>query len=68
MFFHHVEPYMEYMVKELSNKRAPANVMVWVNNKDNQVVKPILPDRNSPCPCGSGKKFKNCCAGKPIYL
>lgn len=20
--------------------------------------------RNSPCPCGSGKKFKNCCAGK----
>jgi len=68
MFFHHVEPYMEYMVKELSNKRAPANVMTWVNNKDNQVVKPIMPERNSPCPCGSGKKFKNCCAGKPIYL
>ena len=20
--------------------------------------------RNSPCPCGSGKKFKNCCLGK----
>ena len=21
--------------------------------------------RNDPCPCGSGKKFKRCCAGKP---
>jgi len=20
--------------------------------------------RNEPCPCGSGKKFKNCCRGK----
>ncbi|MDD4316704.1 MAG: SEC-C metal-binding domain-containing protein, partial [Clostridia bacterium] len=19
--------------------------------------------RNSPCPCGSGKKYKNCCGG-----
>jgi preprotein translocase subunit SecA len=23
--------------------------------------------RNDPCPCGSGKKFKKCCAGKGIY-
>jgi hypothetical protein len=22
--------------------------------------------RNDPCPCGSGKKYKNCCIGKPI--
>ena len=22
---------------------------------------------NSPCPCGSGKKFKKCCKGKGIY-
>jgi hypothetical protein len=21
--------------------------------------------RNDPCPCGSGKKFKKCCLGKP---
>ncbi len=20
--------------------------------------------RNAPCPCGSGKKYKNCCYGK----
>ena len=21
--------------------------------------------RNQPCPCGSGRKFKKCCLGKP---
>jgi uncharacterized protein len=67
MFFHHVEPYMEYMAKELRSKTAPANVMNWIRNKDNQVIKPPVPERNDPCPCGSGKKFKNCCAGKPLY-
>ena len=68
MFFRHVEPYMEYMAKELKNKRPPANVMNWVRNREAQVVKPLIPERNDPCPCGSGKKFKNCCSGKPIYL
>ena len=67
-FFSYVEPYMEYMAKELKAKRAPANVMQWVRNKEHQVIKPVLPERNDPCPCGSGKKFKNCCAGKPLYM
>jgi uncharacterized protein len=67
MFFHHVEPYMDFMAKELSNKRAPSNVMQWIKNRESQVVKPATPGRNDPCPCGSGKKFKNCCAGKPLY-
>jgi hypothetical protein len=22
-------------------------------------------ERNEPCPCGSGKKYKHCCLGKP---
>ena len=26
----------------------------------NPIVKDKLPGRNDPCPCGSGKKFKNC--------
>ncbi len=25
-------------------------------------------DRNKPCPCGSGKKYKNCCLKKDRYL
>ncbi|MCJ7446194.1 MAG: anaerobic sulfatase-maturation protein [Bacteroidales bacterium] len=67
MFFKHVEPYMDYMAKELKNKRPPANVMSWIRNKENQVIKPVMPERNDPCPCGSVKKFKNCCMGKPMY-
>lgn len=67
MFFSHVEPYMEFMGRELKNKRPPANVMTWLRNKENQIIKTVIPDRNDPCPCGSGKKFKNCCIGNPIY-
>ena len=68
MFFHHVEPYMEYMAKELKNKRAPVNVINWIRNKEKQVVKfTTVPERNDPCPCGSGKKYKNCCGRKPPY-
>jgi uncharacterized protein YecA (UPF0149 family) len=55
---------MEFMAKELEHKRAPANVMRWIKNKESQVVKTIVPERNDPCPCGSGKKFKNCCFEK----
>jgi len=67
MFFKHSEPYMEFMAKELKAKRAPANVMQWIKNRENQVIKPATPGRNDPCPCGSGKKFKNCCSGLPIF-
>lgn len=79
-FFEHVHPYMQYMSDELKNKRAPANVMTWVRQKDvNQSGKslrinkpslqpysnkPNMPGRNDPCICGSGKKFKNCCMNK----
>lgn len=63
-FFKHVEPYMEFMAGELKGKRPPANVMQWIRNRESQVVRPELPGRNDPCPCGSGKKFKNCCLVK----
>ena len=62
LYFKHTEPYMKYMAKELENKRPPANVMNWIKNRERQVVNPfIIPNRNDICPCGSGKKFKNCC-------
>ncbi len=31
----------------------------------------MKPERNTPCPCGSGKKYKKCCGltdGKPDYI
>ena len=32
--------------------------------KKKPVVKKAKVGRNDPCPCGSGKKYKNCCLGK----
>lgn len=31
------------------------------------LVKNPRPGRNQPCPCGSGKKFKDCCINKKQY-
>ena len=27
---------------------------------------PVTISRNAPCPCGSGRKYKRCCLGKPL--
>lgn len=63
-FFNHIDPYMKFMANELKNKSAPANVMLWANEKDNGFNN-FNVGRNDPCPCGSGKKLKKCCgAGK----
>ena len=50
------------------------NINIEAKPVPRQVAKPIevieqkvtakadkTPGRNSPCPCGSGKKYKNCC-------
>jgi len=29
------------------------------------MTEPMKINRNDPCPCGSGKKYKKCCLGKP---
>lgn len=63
MFFHHVDPYMQFMAKELAAERAPANVMRWVAAQDTQIAFQKA-GHNDPCPCGSGRKFKNCCSAR----
>lgn len=63
MFFRHIDPYMRFMARELVAQRAPANVMRWVAAQETQKAFEQA-GRNDPCPCGSGKKFKHCCAGK----
>ena len=64
LYFSHVDPYMRFMANELRQRRAAANVMSWVKAKDelNDSNRTRGPGRNDPCPCGSGKKFKKCCA------
>ena len=65
IFFSHIHPYMQFMADELKAKRAPANVMEWVKRldrkKEDKLVINKEPQRNDPCPCGSGKKYKQCC-------
>ena len=61
MFFRHIDPYMRFMAAELASNRAPANVMQWVAAQTHQAELETA-GRNDPCPCGSGRKFKHCCA------
>ena len=54
----------DHNLHETSNFRREAGSWVYVNGKIHQ--KPIARvspkvGRNEPCPCGSGKKFKQCC-------
>jgi uncharacterized protein len=59
-FFNHIDPFMRFMAQELRRQQAPANVMEWVGEKE-RGFPTLSPDRNDPCPCGSGRKYKKCC-------
>ncbi len=43
-----------------SNQQAAANQDTRETQKQQPIHVDKLPGRNDPCPCGSGKKFKNC--------
>lgn len=43
-----------------SNQQAAANLDTREPQKQQPIHVDKLPGRNDPCPCGSGKKFKNC--------
>ncbi len=62
LFFAHIDPYMRFMAEELRQERSPANVMRWVLQRDLDDDGGRSPGRNGPCPCGSGRKYKKCCA------
>lgn len=56
-FFTHVIPAMQTMTTLLRQRRPPAEIMrILASHEGTDRV-----SRNSKCPCGSGKKFKNCC-------
>jgi uncharacterized protein len=62
MFFKTADPYLRVMASELSHRRPASGVMVWAKQQDEaRLAKQMqLVGRNDPCPCGSGKKFKQC--------
>ncbi|MBN2473324.1 MAG: anaerobic sulfatase maturase [Pirellulales bacterium] len=65
MFFEHVDPWMQAMAAELAAGRPAAGVMHRRRAEEQRAREnaaaagPVR--RNAPCPCGSGRKFKNCC-------
>ncbi len=60
-FFHHIDPYMRWMADELRLGRPPANVVGWLAQQEQAQSRQYEgTPRNAPCPCGSGKKYKNC--------
>ncbi len=56
-FFHHVTPAMQIMTDLLRQRRAPAEIMDILARREGTASL----SRNSPCPCGSGRRYKNCC-------
>jgi uncharacterized protein len=59
-FFTHAAPFMETMAHLIRRRQPPAAIMEMLAQKEKQ-EKWANVDRNSPCPCGSGKKYKKCC-------
>jgi uncharacterized protein len=60
-FFEHIKPTMAYMAQCLKQRKAPSLVMEWVKSGQMSQQTQGAPQRNAPCPCGSGKKYKQCC-------
>jgi len=65
-FFAHIKPTMKLMADELRARRPAAGVMRRLRAERQAQQRersngeaPLR--RNSPCPCGSGRKFKACC-------
>lgn len=55
---------MEAAISNDQMKRFQAMAKAWQEAHTQKVRKFDKVGRNDPCPCGSGKKFKNCCIDK----
>lgn len=60
-FFRHIDPYMQFMADQVSRRQSPASVMRWIEQSEIRTPSSKV-GRNDRCPCGSGHKFKRCCA------
>ena len=61
---------MEHQLQDLANRGRSKEEIDAEKEliKKTEKVQPIRAegriDRNAPCPCGSGKKYKKCCGAK----
>lgn len=55
-----------YLRKEASQLRGKiAEIKQSIDSMATLPARALKIGRNAPCPCGSGKKYKHCCLGKP---
>ncbi len=60
-FFNYIDLPMKFMVKKLQMNQAPSDIVKYLREEKlrmNELFSKA--ERNDPCPCGSGIKFKNC--------
>ena len=63
-FFTHIDQPMKTMVALIQQRRPPADIMLLLARQDTELAtKYARAGRNDPCPCGSGKKLKQCHGG-----
>ncbi|MBI2818053.1 MAG: anaerobic sulfatase maturase [Acidobacteria bacterium] len=62
-FFTHSRPYLAQLARFWQLGQSLDGLMELVRAGD--AVASTQAGRNDPCPCGSGKKYKKCCMGKP---
>lgn len=60
-FFHHIDPYMKIMAKELRAGRPATSIMAYARQQDLAAAGQRTPGPNDLCICGSSKKYKKCC-------
>jgi uncharacterized protein len=60
-FFKSIRPELGVLAELLEMKQPAEGIIQWMEQKD-AGFPDLKVSRNDPCPCGSGKKFKLCCA------
>lgn len=60
-FFTHIDGPMRMMADLLRQQHPPAEIMSLLASEKSQLERAFVrAGRNAPCPCGSGRKFKQC--------
>ena len=63
---HHEQPEMEFQHDEINSLGEEESTAESGDKPEEQKARPFVRQgqkvgRNQPCPCGSGKKYKQCC-------
>ncbi len=64
-FFDYSRPYLRLMAAARKLGKSPEQLMGLLQSEGAGATRQT--GRNDPCPCGSGRKYKKCCLGKPSF-